>query len=327
MLQWKASGKPILAIFYGKQAINNYQQLRGNIQGLEKPLQKNFLGKVEYSYRTLASLLIAQGRIPEAERVLEMLKEEEFFQYARRDKAVASALLARADLRVDEQKALDEYSQIADQLTSIGTELTGLESDRLKLPEDVAFPQQARLDELKGKLAAAIKSFQVFQRQLEEEFGKTNVRVAEVESGLQSDLKAWGTSDAVIISTIIGADRLQIIVTTPNVQEPHTIEIWFAQPPAGHTLYMLSGGRDRSDWVKNIVADPVVQVRIGSQEFQGRGRLIADGEEEQLARRLVVKKASPTPALRGMKAPSTIGRPAVPCSVVTPDVMVNGAAE
>jgi CHAT domain-containing protein len=42
---------------------------------------------------------------------------------------------------------------------------------------------------------------------------------------LQSDLKAWGTNDAVIISTIIGADRLQIIVTTPNVQEPHTIEI------------------------------------------------------------------------------------------------------
>lgn len=225
MLQWKASGKPILAIFYGKQAINNYQQLRGNIQGLEKQLQKNFLGKVEFSYRTLADLLIAQGRIPEAERVLEMLKEEEFFQYARRDKAVASALMTRADLRVDEQKALDEYSQIADQLTGIGSELTALEAERLKLPEDATFPQQARLDELKGKLATAIKSFQVFQRQLEEEFGKSNVRVAEVESGLQSDLKAWGTNDAVIISTIIGADRLQIIVTTPNVQEPHTIEI------------------------------------------------------------------------------------------------------
>ena len=225
MLQWKVSGKPVLAIFYGKQAINNYQQLRGNIQGLEKQLQKSFLVRVEFSYRSLADLLIAQGRIPEAERVLEMLKEEEYFQYARRDKAVASALLTRADLRADEQEALDEYSQIADQLTGIGSELSVLETERLTLPEDVAFPKQARLDELKGKLAAAIKSFQVFQRQLEEQFGKTNVRVADVESGLQSDLKAWGTSDAVIISTIIGADRLQIIVTTANVQEPHTIEI------------------------------------------------------------------------------------------------------
>ena len=36
-----------------------------------------------------------------------------------------------------------------------------------------------------------------------------------------------------------------------------------------------------------------------------------------------LKKSGPTPALRAMKAPSTIGRPAVPCSVVTPEVMLN----
>src|SRR5262249_21748592 len=69
------------------------------------------------------------------------------------------------------------------------------------------------------------KSFEVFQRQLEEQFGKTDVRVAQVESGLQSDLKSWAVNDTVIISTIVGADRLQIIVTTPTVQVPHTIEI------------------------------------------------------------------------------------------------------
>lgn len=222
---WKDLGKPALAIFYGKQAINDYQQLRGNIKGLEKEIQKTFLGKVESGYRYLAGLLIAQGRIPEAERVLEMLKEEEFFQYTRRDKAVASALLTRTDLSDKEQKALDEYSKIADQLTSIGSELEALEAERLKLPEDAAFPKQTQLDDLKPKLAAATKSFQVFQRQLEEQFGKTDVRVAQIESGLQSDLKSWSVSNTVIISTIVGTDQLQLIVTTPTVQEPHTIEI------------------------------------------------------------------------------------------------------
>jgi deazaflavin-dependent oxidoreductase (nitroreductase family) len=70
----------------------------------------------------------------------------------------------------------------------------------------------------------------------------------------------------------------------------HTIEIWFARPPGSPTLYMLAGGRERADWVKNIGANPEVQVRIGRKELQGRGRVVADPEEERLARSLVVKK-------------------------------------
>jgi hypothetical protein len=34
----------------------------------------------------------------------------------------------------------------------------------------------------------------------------------------------------------------------------HTIEIWFALNE--RTLYMLSGGRDKSDWVKNAIRSP-----------------------------------------------------------------------
>src|SRR5207248_6601462 len=44
---------------------------------------------------------------------------------------------------------------------------------------------------------------------------------------------------------------------------PHQIEIWFAREPGARTIYLLSGGRDRSDWVKNIRADAAVIVRIG----------------------------------------------------------------
>ena len=52
----------------------------------------------------------------------------------------------------------------------------------------------------------------------------------------------------------------------------HEIEIWFALE--GHTLYMLSGGRDRSDWVKNLRHNPEVTVRIGGERFEGRARLV-----------------------------------------------------
>jgi deazaflavin-dependent oxidoreductase (nitroreductase family) len=74
---------------------------------------------------------------------------------------------------------------------------------------------------------------------------------------------------------------------------PHEIEIWFGLE--GSTLYMLSGGRERSDWVRNIRADPSVRVHIGAREFSGTGRAVEAGtDEDALARRLLLEKYSPT---------------------------------
>jgi deazaflavin-dependent oxidoreductase (nitroreductase family) len=70
----------------------------------------------------------------------------------------------------------------------------------------------------------------------------------------------------------------------------HTIEIWFALNNA--TLYMLSGGRERSDWVKNVRQMPLVSVRIGTQVFSGHARAVRAGEEDALARRIVYDKYS-----------------------------------
>ena len=45
--------------------------------------------------------------------------------------------------------------------------------------------------------------------------------------------------------------------------DPHEIEIWFAL--ADGVAYMLSGGGDRSDWVKNVLANPAVTIRMGDE--------------------------------------------------------------
>jgi deazaflavin-dependent oxidoreductase (nitroreductase family) len=69
----------------------------------------------------------------------------------------------------------------------------------------------------------------------------------------------------------------------------HEIEIWFAG--VGRTLYLLSGGGRRSDWVRNLEARPVVEVRIGDSSHQARARTIEPGTtEDQLARELVFAK-------------------------------------
>src|SRR4249919_2907514 len=70
---------------------------------------------------------------------------------------------------------------------------------------------------------------------------------------------------------------------------PHRIEIWFALH--GGTVYLLSGGRDRSDWVRNLIATPEVQLEIGGETRATTARVVEpDTEEDALARRLLVEK-------------------------------------
>jgi deazaflavin-dependent oxidoreductase (nitroreductase family) len=81
------------------------------------------------------------------------------------------------------------------------------------------------------------------------------------------------------------------LTTTGRVTgRPHEIEIWFAFVPETHTLYMLSGGGDRSDWVKNLRRNPGVTIRIAQRRFAGLAREARDPEEDDLARRLLVEK-------------------------------------
>jgi deazaflavin-dependent oxidoreductase (nitroreductase family) len=68
----------------------------------------------------------------------------------------------------------------------------------------------------------------------------------------------------------------------------HTIEIWFA--PHDRTLYLLSGGGDSADWVRNIRKTSAVRVRVGGRTVDGTAREIASPEEDALARELLDEK-------------------------------------
>ncbi|CAN5670955.1 hypothetical protein BH24ACT18_BH24ACT18_15000 [soil metagenome] len=76
---------------------------------------------------------------------------------------------------------------------------------------------------------------------------------------------------------------------------PHEIEIWFSLVPERRTLYMLAGGGDRADWVKNLRREPAVTVRIAGEELKGTARLVEDAGEDALARRLLVEKYERSP--------------------------------
>lgn len=79
------------------------------------------------------------------------------------------------------------------------------------------------------------------------------------------------------------------LTTTGRITgRPHTIEIWFVLN--SQTLYMLSGGMDRSDWVKNALRLPDVVVKIKDVVFSGKARVVQEPEEDAQARQLIGEK-------------------------------------
>ena len=83
-------------------------------------------------------------------------------------------------------------------------------------------------------------------------------------------------------------DVCYLTTTGRRTGRPHEIEIWFGQE--GDTLYLLSGGGDRADWVRNGQAHPDVTVRLGEQTHAACFRLVEDPIEDALARRLLLEK-------------------------------------
>jgi deazaflavin-dependent oxidoreductase (nitroreductase family) len=81
-------------------------------------------------------------------------------------------------------------------------------------------------------------------------------------------------------------DFAHLTTTGRRTGKEHTIEIWFAVRDG--RVYMLSGGRDRADWVRNLRKTPRVRLRIGTQATTAKARVLRAGtKEDELARRLL----------------------------------------
>jgi CHAT domain-containing protein/Tfp pilus assembly protein PilF len=221
---WKGLGKPALAIFYGKQAINDYQQLRSNIQGLEKEIQRTYLHSVEKRYRQLADFLISEGRLPEAQQVLGLLKEEEYFEFVRRDSNEASSLKGKAELTPEEAALANRYNEIADRVTAIGVEYGHLRDKKTRTPEE-----EQRMAKLESDLTVANQVFQKFLDEIDKSFSGSAPSSEKAfqlreSQGLQNTLRELG-SGAVALYTVVGEDQYRVILITPEVQKAYEYSI------------------------------------------------------------------------------------------------------
>jgi deazaflavin-dependent oxidoreductase (nitroreductase family) len=92
--------------------------------------------------------------------------------------------------------------------------------------------------------------------------------------------------------TDLASQPFGYLTTTGRVTgRSHRIEIWFAIHD--DVVYLLAGGREASDWVRNVMVTPDVVFEIGDVKRLTRARVLEPGsEDDALARRLLLEKYS-----------------------------------
>jgi hypothetical protein len=141
--------EPELAIVFLKQSVNQYEDIRGDLRGLATEQQQSFTNTVADTYRFLADLLLEQGRIPEAQQVLDLLKLEELREFTHTTRATWNGTaLAYTD---PEQAVKDAHGS----LIALSGEILSCEANACAELETL----YAQLEGLKDQYAVQVTEF------------------------------------------------------------------------------------------------------------------------------------------------------------------------
>jgi CHAT domain-containing protein len=235
LMQLYAAGKaadPVLAIFYGKESVNNLLSMRANLSQSGSGTLQSFAGTTEVKtiYKTLAQLLLADGRITEAQQVLALLSEQEMDQFSERSmladaaptpsKRPSSPTAPRA-AEVTLSKSEGELADLVAKQVEVGQEYDRLRRLQQEQGDDFSAADHAKLNGLQAKMENYQSQFQSAQSRIAKSSKDPQARQARAQeissysTGFQGTLKSLG-HDAVIAQYFITNDAVEIILTTPN---------------------------------------------------------------------------------------------------------------
>ncbi|MEM6253880.1 MAG: CHAT domain-containing protein, partial [Cyanobacteria bacterium P01_D01_bin.156] len=150
--------QPDLAIIFLKEAVNSYEIIRTNNQDFSsQELQQSYTDKVADNYRTLADLLLEQGRIPEAQQVLDLLQLEELREFTD-TRAVWTSNGIR--LSNPEQTVADAHGS----LIALGNKVVECERDNCANLDTLYSQQENLLAQYDAEVARFVEAISVNRR-------------------------------------------------------------------------------------------------------------------------------------------------------------------
>lgn len=214
-------GQSDLAIVFFKAAVNSYQSQRERASRIDQSALLSYTESVAATYQELADLLVDRGLLSDAQLVLDMLKENEQFEFVRRSSS-ADPRLTRIGYNGNEQAWMSRYRQIADRLAALGSEEREL--NRLE-KAGLSTEQKRRQKALASDLAVAQAAFDSFLNEMRESFerqGPTKtVEASETSQGALRELHALIKGigpDTALLQYYVTDDKVGMLLTTGGIQ-------------------------------------------------------------------------------------------------------------
>jgi CHAT domain-containing protein len=183
------------AIMLIKQSLNILQSIRGKLRPLDRTLQHSFIQNKAIFYQYAAVFLIEQDRLAEALQILEMYKEEEYFDFTRDHSTTGTTQVSYTVL---ESYWVARYTRLIQQLTTLGHEKRDLERTF-----------SAFLVELKT----------AFKQATPEQITKTPIAAQNHLDRLQNTLRELGKG-TVLVHYLITENKLYILLSTSDAKKP-----------------------------------------------------------------------------------------------------------
>ncbi|MEK7991709.1 MAG: CHAT domain-containing tetratricopeptide repeat protein [Thiotrichaceae bacterium] len=206
------------AIFWRKQAVNTLQNLRISISTMDDSLRESFIKDKSDVYAKLADLLMRQSRLVEAQQVLTMFKEEQYFDFVERDSSAAADIrTTQALYNPAEKQWAQQYLEIQQVFLDIRQKLQALEQKQQSTKKE-----KLEYQSLKDELVEAEKDFQQYLSEVRTESDKVDVTDVGADNleklqKLQATLSHLGQG-AVLLHYLMTDEKLRIILTTDDNQ-------------------------------------------------------------------------------------------------------------
>jgi len=221
-------GDENVAISLLKTVVNGLQGLRFKVSRVGDDESSSYTNLVSPIYHVLAKLLSNQGRLLEAQTVLDMLKQSEFFEFTSRSK-LADPRQTRIGYTGIENDWMVRYRQVSDRLAALGAEMQVLKKqEKIGLSAE----QKIRMKVLNEDLLTAQKAFNSFLNEMRMNFAGSgparSVDIVELSSSAgverQSLIRGLG-SDVVLLQYYVTDDQVGILLTTSGVQLARSTKI------------------------------------------------------------------------------------------------------
>ena len=265
---WADLNNPRLAIFFGKESVIRYQELRGAIRGIDRQNQQTFLRSIELPFRRLSGRLLEEGRLTEAHQILNLFKDQEFFD-AIQPGASSAPQTRSPELTQRELEAAAIYQEATTRLATVNSRLLELElslKGRKPTSDD-----ERQLEQLRAQYKAAGDETLLALKKIEASFkqpadGQDKLAMTSDTVEMQTALKELSektNSPAVAIYTLTGDEKFYVLLVTHDQLIPISSQVSALELMGG----VIGDRRIKKDGLLKLLESPKYDPRPRAKEL------------------------------------------------------------